>query len=154
MNSRGRHTVAPKRHSRSQRSRPALELVGSAIPAPAHRLRADGEHRHIAVVRSTDATPATSAESTLPDLLREQVRRQPDHVAVVFGGEQLTYRELGRASSRVAAHLRDLGVGADDCVGLFVERSLELMVGIWGSCAPAVRTSRSRRSTPRTGCGT
>src|SRR5688500_5675480 len=71
----------------------------------------------------------------LPDLLAEQVRRQPDATAVVYGNEAVTYRELGERSTELALYLRHLGVDVDDCVGLFVEPSLDLMVGAWGILA-------------------
>jgi amino acid adenylation domain-containing protein len=68
----------------------------------------------------------------LLDLLSEQVRAQPERTAVKSRDGSLTYRELMRLSSAVGARLRALGVGRDDCVGLFVEPSLDLMVGVWG----------------------
>lgn len=68
----------------------------------------------------------------LPDLLWAQVRARPDHPAVIFGQQQLSYRELAQAGSILAAYLRHLGVAGDDCVGIFVEPSLELMTGVWG----------------------
>ncbi len=68
----------------------------------------------------------------LPDLLREQAQKQPHDIAVVHAGETLTYRELVGRSSGLAAYLRGLGVAGDDCVGLFVEPSMDLMVGAWG----------------------
>lgn len=68
----------------------------------------------------------------LPGLFRQQVRARPDAVAATSGDRHLTYRELGRTSGRLAARLRELGVGADDCVGLFAEPSVELVSGVWG----------------------
>ncbi|HUQ57304.1 amino acid adenylation domain-containing protein [Lentzea sp.] len=68
----------------------------------------------------------------LPDLLRKQVEVQPDRTAVVFGEESITYGELFEQSSALATHLRRLGISADDCVGMFVEPSLDLVVGAWG----------------------
>ncbi|MFE5914805.1 amino acid adenylation domain-containing protein [Streptomyces wedmorensis] len=70
--------------------------------------------------------------SGLTDLLREQAEVQPEAVAVACDDRSLTYRELVRAGSGLAASLRRLGVGADDCVGLYVEPSLDLMAGAWG----------------------
>jgi len=72
------------------------------------------------------------AGKSLADLLADQVRRQPDRIAVVRDGESLTYRELADRAAGVAAQLRQLGVRADDRIGLFVEPSVELMVGAWG----------------------
>ncbi|MFD5827863.1 amino acid adenylation domain-containing protein [Lentzea sp. NPDC060358] len=68
----------------------------------------------------------------LPDLLRKQVEVQPDRTAVVFGEDTTTYGELFEQSSALATHLRRLGISADDCVGIFVEPSLDLVVGAWG----------------------
>ena len=71
-------------------------------------------------------------EKCLPDLLWEQVRMRPDSTAVVYGQERLSYRELAESSSYLAAYLQHLGVAVDECIGIFVEPSLELMIGVWG----------------------
>jgi amino acid adenylation domain-containing protein len=71
-------------------------------------------------------------DKCLPELFWEQVRAQPDSTAVIYENECLTYRELAERSSDLASYLRHLGVTIDDCVGMFVEPSTELMVGAWG----------------------
>lgn len=63
-------------------------------------------------------------------LIEAQVARTPDATAVVFRGEALRYRELNERANRLAHHLRGLGVGPDVRVGVFAERSLELIVGL------------------------
>jgi amino acid adenylation domain-containing protein len=73
------------------------------------------------------------AERTLSERIEEQARRRPDAVAVVFQGRSLTYRELDRRAEGVAARLRELGVGPGTLVGLCVERSPELVVGLYGA---------------------
>ncbi|MEH2281772.1 MAG: amino acid adenylation domain-containing protein, partial [Nostoc sp.] len=65
-------------------------------------------------------------------LFEEQVERTPDAVAVVFENQQLTYHELNCRANQLAHYLRSLGVGADVLVGICVERSLEMLVGILG----------------------
>ena len=65
-------------------------------------------------------------------LFEEQVERTPEAVAVVFEGQSLTYRELNARANRLAQHLRTLGVGPEVLVGLCVERSLEMVVGLLG----------------------
>ncbi|OLF08827.1 amino acid adenylation protein [Actinophytocola xinjiangensis] len=82
------------------------------------------------VGRETAGEPR--AGKSLGDLFLDEVRRQPDRIAVVRDGESLTYRELGERAAGVAAQLRELGLRADDRIGLFVEPSVELMVGAWG----------------------
>ncbi|WP_371502081.1 amino acid adenylation domain-containing protein [Kitasatospora sp. NBC_00374] len=76
--------------------------------------------------------PDTRRAGCLPDLLRQQAAARPDGTAVTDGARHLSYRDLGESAGALGARLRHLGVGADDCVGLYVEPSLELMVGVWG----------------------
>ncbi|MER5215113.1 amino acid adenylation domain-containing protein [Streptomyces sp. NPDC002838] len=73
-----------------------------------------------------------TGETCLSDLLNAQARARPGDIAVIHEGESLTFRELADQADDVARYLRHLGVGADDCVGLFVEPSLDLMIGAWG----------------------
>lgn len=68
----------------------------------------------------------------LHQLIEEQARRTPDRAALRFEQQKLTYGELDRRANQLARHLRRLGVGRDGLVGLFVERSLEMVVGILG----------------------
>ncbi len=63
-------------------------------------------------------------------LIAAQVARTPESVAVVFEGRELTYAALDAQANRLAHHLRAKGVGPDVRVGLCVERSLELVVGV------------------------
>jgi aspartate racemase len=65
-------------------------------------------------------------------LFEAQVEQAPDAVAVVFEGEQLTYRELNVRANQLAHYLQVLGVGPDVLVGIYVERSLEMLVGLLG----------------------
>ena len=71
--------------------------------------------------------------ATLPELFAAQVARRPEAVAVVFEGERLSYGELDARSSRLAHHLRALGVGPEVVVGLCMERSLAMLVGLSAS---------------------
>lgn len=66
------------------------------------------------------------------ELFEEQAERAPDSIAVVFEGRKLTYRELNRRADELAGQLRDLGVGPDGLVALFLERSPEMVVGLLG----------------------
>ncbi|HET9986429.1 MAG TPA: amino acid adenylation domain-containing protein, partial [Longimicrobiales bacterium] len=70
------------------------------------------------------------ADARLVELVRAQAARTPDAVAVEFAGERLSYAELERRARALAERLRRVGVGPGALVGLFVERSLELVVGV------------------------
>lgn len=65
-------------------------------------------------------------------LIEEQVERTPDNVAVVFEDEQLTYRELNARANQLGHYLQRMGVGAEVLVGICVERSLAMLVGLLG----------------------
>jgi amino acid adenylation domain-containing protein len=69
-------------------------------------------------------------ENTIAQLFEQQVARTPDAVAVVSAGRSLTYRELDQRSNQLARHLQQLGVRPDRLVGIAVERSVEMMVGL------------------------
>ena len=73
-----------------------------------------------------------SVPATLPSLFAAQAARTPDAVAVVFEDRSLTYAALDAHSNRLASHLRGLGVGPETVVGLCVERSPEMVVGLLG----------------------
>jgi amino acid adenylation domain-containing protein len=68
----------------------------------------------------------------LHELIEAQVREQPGATAVVYEDSSLTYGELNARANQLARHLRSLGVGPDVLVGLAVERSLEMVVGVLG----------------------
>ncbi|GMK39951.1 hypothetical protein PCCS19_30060 [Paenibacillus sp. CCS19] len=56
----------------------------------------------------------------------------PDHVAIMFGEEEITYRELNQMANRLAHCLRAKGVTTDTLVGIYMERTPELIIGILG----------------------
>ena len=68
----------------------------------------------------------------LHDLFEAQVARTPNAVAVVFNHQSLTYAELNERADQLAAYLHRLGVGPDVLVGICVERSLEMLIGLLG----------------------
>src|SRR5262249_17695332 len=86
------------------------------------------------VIGAWNATEAAYPyDKCIHELFEQQVELTPDAVAVVYEGEQLTYRELNRRANQRAHYLREMGVGAEVKVGLCVERSLELIVGLLGA---------------------
>jgi len=69
----------------------------------------------------------------LHDLFEAQVEKTPDAVAVVCEGSFLTYRELSRRANRLAHTLQKFGVGPEKRVGIFMERSIEMIVALYGT---------------------
>ncbi len=71
-------------------------------------------------------------EQCIHQLFEAQVELTPDAVAVVFENQQLTYAELNHRANQLAHYLQTLGVGPEVLVGIAVERSLEMIVGLLG----------------------
>lgn len=84
------------------------------------------------LVEWNDTEVEYEAPHTLPALFEAQVERTPEAVALVFEDAQLTYRELNHRANQLAHHLRGLGVGPESLVGVCMERSPEMLVGILG----------------------
>ena len=74
----------------------------------------------------------TGRQLTLHERFQQQARRTPDAVAMVCGDQQLTYRELNARANQLARHLRQQGVGPEVLVGICLDRSLEMLLGILG----------------------
>ncbi|MEH2169732.1 MAG: amino acid adenylation domain-containing protein [Nostoc sp.] len=77
-----------------------------------------------------DTQTEYAKERCFHQLFEAQVEQTPDAIAVVFKDEQLTYRELNRRANQLAYHLQKLGVKPEVIVGLCVERSLSMVIGV------------------------
>ena len=88
--------------------------------------------RHQLLVEWNHTTVDYPEDRCLHELFEEQAERTPEAVAVAFEDEQLTYGQLNERANQLARHLQGLGVGPDTLVGICVERSLEMMVGLLG----------------------
>ncbi|PON16809.1 non-ribosomal peptide synthetase [Candidatus Entotheonella serta] len=89
------------------------------------------EHQQIVVEWNATATDY-SADQTINQLFETQVERRPDSTAVVFEAERLTYRELNQRANQLAYFLQRLGVGPEVLVGICIERSIDMVVGLLG----------------------
>ncbi|WP_139487924.1 non-ribosomal peptide synthase/polyketide synthase [Brevibacillus dissolubilis] len=90
------------------------------------------EERNTLLHTFNDTKVEYPKDKTVSQLFEEQAARTPDHVAVVFKGQQLTYKELDEKSNQVARMLREQGVQREMIVGLMVDRSLDMIVGQMG----------------------
>ncbi|MEH2375500.1 amino acid adenylation domain-containing protein [Nostoc sp.] len=90
------------------------------------------QERHQLLVEWNDTGVDYPQDKCIHHVFEEQVERTPDAVAVVYENQHLTYRELNCRANQLAHYLRSLGVGADVLVGICVERSLEMIVGLLG----------------------
>src|SRR4029453_7749509 len=72
------------------------------------------------------------APATLPALFAAQAQRTPAATAVVFEARRLSYAELDAHANQLAHHLRQQGIGPETVFGLLVERSPEMLIGLFG----------------------
>jgi amino acid adenylation domain-containing protein len=111
------------------------ELLETMAADPERRLSAvpllsDPERQQLLEWNATEA--AYPCERCLHEWIEAQAARTPGAVALVYEGDTLTYAELDARAERLARTLRNLGVGTEVRVGICVERSLEMMVGLLG----------------------
>ena len=69
-------------------------------------------------------------DKTIAELFEEQANKTPNNVAVVFGMQKLTYKELNEKANSLAYYLRKNGIETNDLVGIMVNRSLEMIIGM------------------------
>lgn len=89
------------------------------------------ERRQILVEWNNTSAPIPEMQG-IHLLFEEQVRQHPDRPAVLFQGRRLNYRDLNDRADRVASYLRSLGLGPNPIIGLYTERSPDMIVGILG----------------------
>jgi surfactin family lipopeptide synthetase A len=111
-------------------------LLQSAAADPEQRisnlhLLTSAEH-HQLVVEWNNTRAAYPKDRCAHQLFEQQADRSPDVTALAFEEQRLTYRELNRRANQLAHYLTKLGVGPDVLVGICIERSLEMVVGLLG----------------------
>jgi amino acid adenylation domain-containing protein len=113
-----------------------LTLLEGVAADPDLRLSAlplvDAAEAHRMLIEWNTTSTDYPRDRSLHGLFEDQVDATPDAVAVVFGQTALTYRELDRRANRLAHHLVSLGVGPEQAVGVWMERSAETIVALLG----------------------
>jgi amino acid adenylation domain-containing protein/FkbM family methyltransferase len=115
-----------------------VTLLEALVSAPDARLAevpfVTAEERRTLLTdwNATAVTFPTGAGASVHGLIAAQAARTPERVAVEAEGQVLRYGELAQRARVLARQLRALGVGPEVCVGLLVERSLDMVVGLLG----------------------
>jgi len=109
-----------------------LEAALADADRPIGRLDILSPQERRTVLHEWNDTARELAPTTLPELFAAQAAKTPDAVAVVFEERTLSYGDLDRRANQLAHHLQGLGVGPETVVGLCVERSPEMIVGLLG----------------------
>jgi amino acid adenylation domain-containing protein len=103
----------------------------AGAPAGQVNLLDEVERRQL-LVELNQTAAAYPADKCLHQVFEEQAERTPDRPALAFEGKRLTYQELNEQANRLAHHLRCRGVGRNVRVGLCLERSADMIVGVLG----------------------
>ncbi|HEX7239278.1 MAG TPA: amino acid adenylation domain-containing protein, partial [Longimicrobiaceae bacterium] len=111
-------------------------VLAAMAADPATRVPAvellDEDERRLLVEEWAAAESRAPSDRCVHELFADQAARTPDALALVSGGERVTYAELDRRSDHLAHVLAARGVGPDVRVGICAERSPELVVGLLG----------------------
>ena len=109
-------------------------LLDAAVTDPSASLSAlpllTDEERHQLLFQWNETRRDFPRDRCVHELFEEQAARAPEAVALVCGGERLTYAELNARANRLARHLRACGVRAEARVGILLERSVEMAVAL------------------------
>src|SRR6185436_14804321 len=111
-------------------------LLEQIVADPSVRLEelsllSEAERRQV-LVEWNSTTISYPPDQCIQALFEAQAARTPHAPALIFNQQKLSYCELNQRANQVAHHLRTLGVGPDVCVGICLERSLEMVVGLLG----------------------
>ncbi|NES64619.1 MAG: amino acid adenylation domain-containing protein [Okeania sp. SIO2D1] len=111
-------------------------LLESIVANPEQRVAflpmLTAEERHQLLVSWNNTQTDYPQDKCIHQLFAEQVKRRTDNIAVVFGNEQITYRDLNAKANQLAYYLQSLGVAPEVIVGICIERSVEMLVGLLG----------------------
>ena len=132
--SRIQHRSVPSRHGGNYRGPPPAFARGRGRrPGPADRPAGHSDARRAPhdSERLEQHRPR-GWPLLLPQLFADQATRTPDAVAAMCGEQVLSYAELDARANQLAHHLQSLSVGPDSVVGIFVDRSLDMLIGLLG----------------------
>lgn len=114
-----------------------LEVILESVAQDASQLISkipvlDAAERNRILVEWNDTKIAPSKEKGIHHLIEKIAASYPKQIAASFQNQQLTYEQLNQQANNIAAHLVNIGVQSNTLVGLYTERSLEMVIGILG----------------------
>lgn len=111
-------------------------LLASAVQNPAAEIGSleilNHSERQQLLIEFNKTAANHSQTKCIHQLFETQAKRIPNYTAIVFEDQQLTYAELNAQANQLARYLQRLGVGPEALVGIYLERSLELIVALLG----------------------
>ena len=90
----------------------------------------DEEEKNTVMYKFNDTYLEYDKSKTVIDYFEEQVNKTPDNIALVFGDNCLTYKELNEKANQLAYYLVNNGVKSGDSIGILIHRSLEMIIAL------------------------
>jgi microcystin synthetase protein McyB len=114
-----------------------LETILTAIVANPQQLVIElplltEKEQHQLLIEWNNTQADYPLDKCLHELFEEQVERNPDAIAVIFADQELTYQQLNNRANQLAHYLQEKGVKPEVLVGILVDRSIEMLVGLLG----------------------
>ncbi|HEX5885556.1 MAG TPA: amino acid adenylation domain-containing protein, partial [Pyrinomonadaceae bacterium] len=109
-----------------------LESIASHADCSIGELTMLDEEEQTWLLQELNATGADETPCTLQEIIRSHALRQPEAIAVCYGDSSITYGELDRRANQLGNHLRRLGVQPETIVALYMERSIDAIIGMLG----------------------
>ncbi|AMM92983.1 peptide synthetase [Peribacillus simplex] len=113
-------------------SQTLIQMTKSSDPKLSEITHLTMEERTQLLEKWNDTQVDYSCESMIHALFEQQVEKRPEAIAVMYENEQLTYKELNERANQLAHYLQKQGVGPESLVGVYMERSPEMMIGLLG----------------------
>ncbi|MDM5294858.1 amino acid adenylation domain-containing protein [Peribacillus simplex] len=113
-------------------SQTLIQMTKSSDPKLSEITHLTMEERTQLLEKWNDTQVDYSCESMIHALFEQQVEKTPEAIAVMYENEQLTYKELNERANQLAHYLQKQGVGPESLVGVYMERSPEMMIGLLG----------------------
>lgn len=109
-----------------------LQSIVNNPTKPIHELVLVGEEEQTLLLKGFNQSDVVYPKGEcVHQLFEKQAALTPDNIAVIYGSQKITYAELNAQSNQLARHLVALGVKPDSLVGLCVERSIEMYIGLF-----------------------
>lgn len=128
------HSGLYRRETVSRIVRNIRELVPKIMAEPGKLIKdinvLSAAERHRLLAEFNPRGTIRLGKGFLHEMFEEQVRKTPEHVALITAGQQITYRELNEKANRLAAYLRSIGVCANQAVGVMAEPSVEMVTAL------------------------
>jgi amino acid adenylation domain-containing protein len=111
-------------------------LLEGIVAAPERRIASlpllSSVERQQLLTEWNDTAVEYPPDENVARLFEQQAARTPERIAVTFEDDHLTYQQLNERANRLAQHLRARGVGPESIVGIFMERSIEMVIALLG----------------------